>query len=287
MGIGHANSATDAAEARAPFGFYFPTPVQSALMGAGMRQPANMPGRRIASFIRSFLKRWSTRPIDAIRLGSRMRLHPKGNSCEARLLVSPQFFDPAELALLESTLSPSFVFIDIGANVGTYTLFVATRTGRGARLIAVEPHPQARDRLACNLTLNGIDWVKVVPEAISDRPGTSRLYLNDRNIGSSSLQRDWEENITTASIEVLARTLLDLVTQEGLTRIDCIKADVEGFENQVFLPYFRDAPATLRPAMLIIEGSREDRSELMQCLRRNGYEQRLATRHNVVLQRCA
>ncbi|HWB46582.1 MAG TPA: FkbM family methyltransferase [Hyphomicrobiaceae bacterium] len=279
------SSPMGAAEARAPFGSYLPSPVQSAVIAAGMRQPANTFGRRMASFIRSFLKRWSAQPIDAVRLGSRMRLHPKGNSCEARLLVSPQFFDPAELALLESVLSPRFVFIDIGANVGTYTLFVATRTGRSARLIAVEPHPRARERLACNLALNGIDWVKVIPEAVSDQPGTARLYLNDRNIGSSSLRRDWEEDITTDSIDVPARTLLDLVTQEGLTHIDCIKADVEGFEDHVFLPYFRDAPAALRPSMLIIEGGREERSELMQCLHRNGYELRLATRNNVVLQR--
>lgn len=279
------NSHTGAAEARAPFGFYLPSPVQSAAIALGMRQPANTLGRRGASFIRSFMKRWSEQPIDAVRLGSRMRLHPKGNSCEARLIVSPQFFDPAELALLESTLSPRFVFIDIGANVGTYTLFVATRTGRAARVIAVEPHPQARQRLACNLALNGIDWVTVIPEALGDRPGTARLHLNDRNIGSSSLRPDWEADITTHSIDVPSRTLLDLVTQEGLTAIDCIKADVEGFENQVFLPYFRDAPAALRPAMLIIEGSREDRSDLMQCLRQNGYEQRLATRNNLVLQR--
>ena len=94
--------------------------------------PRTWVGRRVTSLIRSFLKRWSERPIDAVRLGSRMRLHPRGNASEKRLMTSPQFFDPAELGVLEFMLAPGFVFFDIGANVGAYTLFVATGSGAAA-----------------------------------------------------------------------------------------------------------------------------------------------------------
>src|SRR5262245_50554251 len=91
-----------------PFGFFAPTSVEAALMGLGRRLPYTWAGRRMASLIRSSLKRLSRRPIDAVRLGSRMRLHPRGNASEKRLLVSPQFFDPEVLNLLERALQPGF-----------------------------------------------------------------------------------------------------------------------------------------------------------------------------------
>ena len=104
-----------------------------------------------------------------------------------RLLVSPQFFDPDVLARLEAALRPGFVFIDIGANVGAYSLFVGQRTRPPARILAVEPHPEAQRRLSCNLALNGLGWVETVPVALSDAAGTIELMVNERNIGSSSM----------------------------------------------------------------------------------------------------
>src|SRR5262245_23371991 len=112
-----------------PFGSFSPRSFEVALMGMGRRLPQTWVGRRLASLLRSTLKRIACGPIDAVRLGSRMRLHAQGNSCEKRLLISPQFFDPDELALLEQAIRPGFVFVDIGANVGTYSLFVAGRAG--------------------------------------------------------------------------------------------------------------------------------------------------------------
>src|SRR5215510_9236316 len=133
-----------------PFGCYEPTTLQSYLIAIGRRLPRNWAGRRIASLIRSFLKRYSGRPIDVIRLGSRMRLYPRSNSSEKRLMATPQFFDAVEMALLKKELTAEFVFLDVGANAGAYTLFVANRVGRNGRIIAVEPHPTALARLQCN-----------------------------------------------------------------------------------------------------------------------------------------
>ena len=80
--------------------------------------------RRIAVF---FL---GGKPVDIERLGARMRLYPYNNVSEKRILFTPQFFDPEELALLASRMNDDFVFIDIGANIGGYALFVAARTIR-------------------------------------------------------------------------------------------------------------------------------------------------------------
>jgi FkbM family methyltransferase len=253
-------------------------------MGHGM--PANWAGRRGASLIRSVLKRWSDAPIDAIRLGSRMRLYANGNASEKRLMTSPQFFDPAELAILEGALRPDFVFVDIGSNAGAYTLFVAQRAGPGSRIVAVEPHPVARQRLQCNLDLNGIRHVTIAPVALSDTSGTLSLFINDRNIGSSSLNANVEPHIAKRSIEVPTRTLLSLVEEEQLTRIDAIKIDVEGVEDRILLPFFASAPPPLWPTLILMEDNRTAwAGDLPGVLQRSGYVTVLATDGNMVLRR--
>lgn len=269
-----------------PFGAFPPSAFQSLLMAAGHRMPANWAGRRGASLIRSLLKRWSDQPIDAVRLGSRMRLYANGNASEKRLMTSPQFFDPAELAILEEALTPGFVFIDIGSNAGAYTLFVAQRTGSGARIVAVEPHPVARQRLQCNLDLNGIRHVTIAPVALADAAGTLELFINDRNIGSSSLNAEHETGTPQRGIAVPTRTLLSLVEEEGLPRIDAIKVDVEGVEDRILVPFFSAAPRPLWPRLLLMEDNRDAwRSDLLGLLEQSGYSIMLKTSGNIVMQR--
>ncbi len=268
------------------FGAFPPTAFQSFLMAMGHRMPANWAGRRGASLIRSVLKRWSDQPIDAVRLGSRMRLYANGNASEKRLMTSPQFFDPAELTILENELKPDFVFVDIGSNAGAYTLFVASRVGANGRILAVDPHPVARQRLQCNLDLNNIGWVTIAPVALSDTSGTLQLFINDRNIGSSSLNAGVEPHIAKRSIEVPTRTLLSLLEEEQLTRIDAIKIDVEGVEDRILLPFFASAPPPLWPTLILMEDNRTAwTGDLPGVLQRSGYVTVLATDGNMVLRR--
>jgi FkbM family methyltransferase len=279
---------SDRADRFPPFGSFAPSRFQARLMALGQRMPPTWAGRRGASLIRSVLKRWSDRPVDAVRLGSRMRLHPRGNASEKRLMTSPQFFDPVELAVLEGALTPGFVFIDIGANAGAYTLFVAQRVGAGGRIVAVEPHPTARARLLCNLALNGIGWVSVAAVALAEEAGTSLLFVNDRNIGSSSLDGAREPGIEKRHLQVPCQTLLGLVAQEGLERIDAVKIDVEGAEDRVLVAFFSAAPSALWPRLLLIEDNRGAwQQDLPGTLERCGYLSVAATRGNLVMRRQA
>jgi|SRR5262245_24580350 len=267
-----------------PFGWYEPSRLQSYLIAIGRRLPRNWAGRRIGSLIRSLLKRYSGRPIDVVRLGSRMRLYPRSNSSEKRLMTTPQFFDAIEMGLLEKQLTPDFVFLDVGANAGAYTLFVANRVGRRGRMIAVEPHPTALARLNCNLALNAIDWATVVPAALSDHNGTVSLFVNEQNIGSSSMLSGRRPDLVTRSIEVECRSLSSLVREEGLTRIDAIKLDVEGAEDRILVPYLSEAPRSLLPRFLIIEDNRSVwKEDLLGLLERTGYVTQATPNANLVL----
>jgi FkbM family methyltransferase len=255
-----------------PFGCYAPSALQAWLIAVGARLPRSWAGRRLGSLIRSVLKRYSGRPIDVVRLGSRMRLYPRSNSSEKRLMATPQFFDTVEMALLEKRLEPNFVFLDVGANAGAYTLFVATRVGRSGRIIAVEPHPTALARLTCNLALNGIDWAKVVPAALSDHDGSVSLFVNDRNIGSSSVLDGRRPDLPTHTLQVECRSLASLIRAEKLEHIDAIKLDVEGAEDRILVPYLSSAPDGLLPRLLIIEDNRSVwRQDLLGLLQQKGY----------------
>ena len=255
-------------------------------MRTGATMPPTRLGRRVCSAFRSVLRRISDGPIDAEVLGSRMRLHPAGNAGEKRLLISPQYFDPEELALLAERVTPDFAFVDIGANVGTYTLFVAKRAGPNAKILAIEPHPIARERLMCNLALNGRNHVIVAPVAISDAAGELELHLDARNIGSTSAKADYVGSPAGASFRVAATTLQDLLQSQGFNRIDALKIDIEGVEDVALMPFFTNAPPSLFPKIIIIEDNRAAwAQDLFGALAAAGYTQRALQSGNVIWER--
>ncbi|RZK88265.1 MAG: FkbM family methyltransferase, partial [Methylobacterium sp.] len=194
-------------------------------------------------------------PLDVERLGARMRLHPYNNNCEKKVLFTPQFFDPQERALLKARLEPGCTFLDIGANIGAYALFVAAFAGPRARILAVEPQPDIFDRLTYNIAQNPFHTVKAVACAVADKAGELTLFVDPRNRGESSLKIVGTNE--SAQIKVPAVTLMDLVRTEGLTRIDAIKLDVEGAEDLILEPFLREAPPALLPKLLEGHGYRE------------------------------
>jgi FkbM family methyltransferase len=215
-----------------------------------------------------------------------MRLHPYNNNCEKKVLFTPQFFDPQERALLKARLRPGCVFLDIGANIGAYALFVAAFAGPQARIVAVEPQPDVFDRLTFNIAQNAFHSVKAVACAVADKAGELTLFVDPRNRGESSLKIVGTNE--SAQIKVPAVTLMDLVRSEGLTRIDAIKLDVEGAEDLILEPFLREAPPALLPTLLVIEdGTDQWQIDLPKLLEGHGYREIGRTRLNRMFERSA
>ncbi|GJD80255.1 FkbM family methyltransferase [Methylobacterium gregans] len=269
-----------------PYGTYAPT----GLVAAIARRTASIPagswgGRRLALFLRRFaISLLRGRPLDVERYGARMRLHPYNNNCEKKVLFTPQFFDPAERAVLRERLTPGCVFLDIGANIGAYALFVAAFAGPAARIVAVEPQPDVFDRLSYNIAQNPFHTVKAVACAVADKAGELTLFIDPRNRGESSLKIVGTNE--GAQIRVPAVTLLDLVRAEGLERIDAVKLDVEGAEDLILEPFLREAPAALLPRLLLVEnGTDQWQLDLPKLLEGHGYRELTRTRLNLVFER--
>ncbi|MEQ1710405.1 MAG: FkbM family methyltransferase, partial [Hyphomicrobium sp.] len=240
-----------------PFGELTAPAWLAAVVGVTQRLPRNAIGRRIASLARSLASRAHGGAVDTEVLGARMRLHTRGNACEKRLLFTPHYFDPEDLDTLAAAIGPGFVFIDVGANVGAYSLFVAARGGPTATVIAVEPHPVVRSRLAFNVAASGHTGTRIVPHALSDRSGTVRLRILAGNIGNTTIAEGADARFEDGGIEVETETLLGLAQRLGLQRIDAIKMDIEGHEDAVLSAFFASAPPALWPALLIFENNRE------------------------------
>ena len=269
-----------------PYGTYAPAGLVAAITRHTGRIPAeSWHGRRLALFLRRLgISLLRGRPLDVERYGARMRLHPYNNNCEKKVLFTPQFFDPAERAILKEHLRPGCTFIDIGANIGAYSLFVAAFAGPSARIVAVEPQPDIFDKLSYNIGLNPFHTVKAVACAVADKAGELTLFVDPRNRGESSLKIVGTNE--GAQIRVPAVTLLDLVRGEGLTRIDAIKLDVEGAEDLILEPFLREAPPALLPGLILVEnGTDQWQLDLPKLLESHGYRERARTRLNLVFER--
>lgn len=269
----------------APFGTYAPTGFVRWAIERTRAFPDNWAAWRLVFLLRRLAARaLKGAPVDIEALGARMRLHPYNNICEKKVLFTPQFFDPTELGILRSRLKDGFTFVDVGANIGVYSLFVAALAGPSARILAVEPQPDVFDRLTYNIRLNPFGTLKAVDCAVADKPGELTLFLDSRNKGESSVKIVGSSQVET--VRVPAKTLLELLQDEHFSHVDAVKLDVEGAEDIILEPFFRHAPRSLHPSLLIVEdGSGQWQIDLPRLLDRAGYRLVLKTRLNFVYER--
>ncbi len=268
-----------------PFGTYAPTGFALWAIEKTRRLPDRWATRRIAHVLRRLaIRSLHGAPVDVEAFGTRMRLYPDNNLCEKKVLFTPQFFDPQEFAFLRSRMREDLTFIDIGASVGPYSLFVASLAGPKARILSIEPQPDVFDRLTYNIGLNPYGTVKAIACAIADKPGELTLFLDPRNSGESSVKVMASSQVGT--IRVPATTLLDLVRKERLEHLSAVKIDVGGAEDLILEPFFREAPDSLHPGLIIVEdGTERWQIDLPRLLEENGYRLLERTRLNLIYER--
>ena len=269
-----------------PFGDFAPSGLARWVIDRTRGLPEGWAGRRLALMLRRLaMKSLKGLPLDLETFGVRMRLYPYKNVCERRILFTPQYFDTDELRILSSRIADGFTFIDIGSNVGWYALSVAREAGAvPTRILAVEPQPEIFDRLIYNIRQNPSCTIKAVDCAVADKTGELTLFLDPLNRGEASLKI--VNSSQTDAIRVPAVTMLDLLSREGLTRVDAIKLDVEGAEDLVLDPFFRDAPASLYPSLFVVANVPERwQIDVVKLLKSKGYRQILETKMNLAFER--
>lgn len=142
-------------------------------------------------------------------------------------------------------LRPGSVAVDVGANVGVWSLLAVERRP-GVRVHAFEPVSAVAAQLRRHIALNGLDTIVANVVAVAAEDGTARFFVNHTtNTGASSL---FHRPIPSVEISVPVVTLDSYLAQAGVDRVDVLKVDVEGAEIYVFkgarrLLSSEDAPA--------------------------------------------
>ena len=120
--------------------------------------------------------------------------------------------------------------LDLGANLGYYTLLAAKLVGKNGKVFAFEPEPRNYNLLLKNIALNEYENVVPMQKAISDKAGVVKLFLDTEDSGSHTIRHIGENK---EFIEVPAVALDEFFADKGLS-IDVIKMDIEGAEIAAF-----------------------------------------------------
>ena len=273
------------------FGALAPGPFDRVVIALTSGLPDNWLGLRLAILLRRLVTMRLAYPdgaLDVSRWGLRLRLHPRDNGCEKNLLFTPQMYEPTERAELAAEIDRAkaddtpFVFVDIGANVGLFSFFVAARAGRNARILAVEPEPQNLSRLLFNMRINPGVPIRVASIALADKAGKMALDVDRRDRGGTRVRKATGRDALTVD----ARTLLQLLQDVGMDAIHALKIDVEGAEDLILAPFFHDAPQSMWPRLILLEDARSAWTvDLFALLASLGYTVVSRTRLNVALRR--
>ena len=155
--------------------------------------------------------------------GNRMYVNPTNNLN----LFLTGLYEPLETQVIRDHVRTGDTVLDVGANIGYFTLLCAKLVGENGRVFAFEPDTVNFGWLERNVRVNGFQNVVLVRKAVSSKTGTAKLYVSSRYKGDNRIY-DSEDGRRTFNLEAVA--LNDFF--DGFTgRIDFIKLVIQGAEQ--------------------------------------------------------
>ncbi len=171
-----------------------------------------------------------------LKLGHKMIVDTRTKT-ESYTLYTGEY-DHNKIIFLSSIMGKNSTFIDVGANIGFYTVPIACAAKKmDARIIAFEPLQANLVRLRENIRLNDIaDVVEVFPYGLSSLPGTAQLTLREDfqgggETGNASIKIDDGNDDKFEAVEITLKTLDEWINV--IENVGIIKIDVEGHEDHV------------------------------------------------------
>ncbi len=265
----------------APFGAFAPNAAQAAIIRLAHRSRLKRGAfRPMLSRLVNLLR---AGPVDMQYQGACFRFYHQASATERGALFNPDY-NLEELDFLREHTPPGGVFVDVGANVGTYAMVLARRTGSGGKVIAIEPHPVTHARLAFNNSASGYTQVKLVAAAAGPADGELMIETDGDNLGASHIVSG---EASRKAIKVPSLRLQRILDEAGVTQVDALKIDVEGFEDRVLTGFFKQAPHSLWPRAVVIEhlSQNEWLEDCLADMRARGYVETGKTRSNTLLVR--
>ncbi len=160
--------------------------------------------------------------------GNKMYLNPSGKGVSLSLLTKGTY-EEFETELFKKEVKKGMIVLDIGANIGYYTLIAANLVGENGKIFAFEPEPNNFALLKKNVEINGYKNVILIQKAVSDICGMTKLFLSSEDESAHGMFK--VNNRKSITIETIT---LDEFFNKG-QKIDVVKMDIEGAEMLALL----------------------------------------------------
>lgn len=194
------------------------------------------------------------------------RLEGGRNLIEYGILLKPAY-NAEDIDFLLGAVSDGGVFVDVGCNIGLYSLPLARAAGPRGRCISIDANPLMTTRLLRNAALSGLANITAIASAVGDREATGQLVVRKNDDAIVAVEE-------TDDGPIRVRPLAALLEEAGVTRIDGLKIDIEGHEDLALPPFLDTAERAMLPCRIVIEHP-EPNSDYPGCaaaLDRHGYQ---------------
>ncbi len=183
----------------------------------------------------------------------------------------------AELEFTRRWCREGDTMIDVGANVGVFSLVASRAVGRDGAVVSIEANPTTVCELEANIARNQCTNVQVVDAAVGEQAGIVSLGMIDARQGSGAVSVAGTVDVVT----VVKTTLDDVLRSSGQARL--VKIDVEGFEPEVLTGANATLSGTDAPQVVLVEVNevalcRLDASGARVCAMLRGHGYRLLSR---------
>jgi FkbM family methyltransferase len=156
-----------------------------------------------------------------------LKIYAEGKSVMARFLGLDVSYEEETTKLFTEIVRDGMNVLDLGANVGYYTLLAGSQVGERGRVFAFEPWQGSFSLLQKNIEVNGFKNITAVPKAVSSRCGRRELFLAKDPVHHSLALENGSK-----SVEVDVITVDEFVRERNIS-VDVVKMDVEGAESDV------------------------------------------------------
>ena len=179
-------------------------------------------------------------------LASPLQLYVHGEQDQfvSRRIREEGIWEPYETSLVLALLRPGHVCVDVGANIGYFSILAAAVVGEAGAVFAFEPDPENFALLQANAVLNKQQHrITAVQAALSTQAGAGELFLSEDNLGDHQIYAAGEQR---KSVQIALLNGSEYLG-ERLQRLDLLKVDTQGSEYQVMVG--------LMPLLLAIPGA--------------------------------
>ena len=181
------------------------------------------------------------------------------------------------IAWIERQLRPDDVFYDVGANIGTFSIFAGRRLGEQGKVVAFEPHIPNANSLIENIFLNGLEGrVQLVTAALTNREGSNRFNYHSMYAGASTSQygrHSYEgESFDPRFVEIKHGCTIDILCETHVIEPpDMVKIDVDGLDFEVLEGMRGLMASPERPRSIQIELGTESTPKIIDLCQDLGY----------------